>query len=106
MNFGAAVWLENCMVAPLFLCPFYGIGRVRIIRMGDGIEIGEDGGNMFFGKKDKDVRLTDNQYKDLVSNMNKAERREFERKQNQLRRDREDDRLMGWLFFEDELDDM
>ena len=61
---------------------------------------------MFFGKKDKDVRLTDKQYKDLVSNMSKRERREFERKQEQLRRDREDDRLMGWLFMEDELDDM
>lgn len=61
---------------------------------------------MFFGKKDKDVRLTDSQYKDLVSNMSKRERRDFERKQEQLRRDREDDRLMGWLFMEDELDDM
>ena len=61
---------------------------------------------MFFGKKDKDVRLTDFQYKDLVSNMSKRERREFDRKQEQLRRDREDDRLMGWLFMEDELDDM
>ncbi len=61
---------------------------------------------MFFGKKDKDVRLTDSQYKDLVSNMSKRERREFERKQDEIRRDREDDRLMGWLFMEDELDDM
>jgi hypothetical protein len=61
---------------------------------------------MFFGKKDKDVRLTDSEYKDLVSNMSKRERREFERKQDELRRDREDDRLMGWLFMEDELDDM
>ncbi len=61
---------------------------------------------MFFGKKDKDVRITDKQYKDLVSGMSKRERRDFERKQEQLRRDREDDRLMGWLFMEDELDDM
>ncbi|WP_022762192.1 hypothetical protein [Butyrivibrio sp. AD3002] len=61
---------------------------------------------MFFGKKDKDVRISDDQYKDLVSKMNKRERREFERKQDELRRDREDDRLMGWLFMEDELDDM
>ena len=60
---------------------------------------------MFFGKKDKDVRLTDSQYKDLVSNMSKRERRDFERKQEQFRRDREDDRLMGWLFMEDELDE-
>ena len=61
---------------------------------------------MFFGKKDKDVRISDAQYKDLVSKMNKKERREFERKQDELRRDREDDRLMGWLFMADELDDM
>ena len=60
---------------------------------------------MFFGKKDKEVRLTDSQYKELVSNMSKRERREFDRKQEQLRRDREDDRIMGWLFMEDELDD-
>lgn len=60
---------------------------------------------MFFGKKDKDVRLKESQYKDLVSNMSKRELRDFERKQEQLRRDREDDRLMGWLFMEDELDE-
>ena len=46
---------------------------------------------MFFGKKDRDVRLTDKQYKDLVGGMSKKERREFDHKQNQLRRDREDE---------------
>jgi hypothetical protein len=61
---------------------------------------------MFFGKKDKDVRLTDKQYKDLVADMSKKERREFDRRQDQLRRDREDDRLDAWLDFEDEMDDM
>jgi hypothetical protein len=61
---------------------------------------------MFFGKKDKDVRLTDKQYKDLTSGMSKKERKEFDRKQEQLRRDREDDRLLGWLEVEDELDDL
>ncbi|MBR1640914.1 MAG: hypothetical protein IJ683_01085 [Butyrivibrio sp.] len=61
---------------------------------------------MFFGKKDKDVRLTDKQYKDLVGGMSKKGRKEFDRRQEQLRRDREDDRLLGWLEFEDELDDM
>ena len=61
---------------------------------------------MFFGKKDKDVRLTDKQYKDLVGSMSKKERKEFDWKQEQLRRDREEDRLIGWLEFEDELDDM
>jgi hypothetical protein len=33
----------------------------------------QKGANMFFGKKDKDVRLTDSQYKDLVSHMSKRE---------------------------------
>ena len=61
---------------------------------------------MLFGKKDKDVRLTDKQYKDLVGSMSNKERREFERRQEQLRRDREDDRLDAWLDFEDEMDDM
>ena len=61
---------------------------------------------MFFGKKDKDVRLTDNQYKDLVGSMSKKERKEFDRKQEQLRKDREDDRLDAWLDFEDEMDDI
>ncbi|MBQ9302452.1 hypothetical protein [Butyrivibrio sp.] len=50
---------------------------------------------MFFGKKDKDVRLTDKQYKDLTRNMSKKERREFDRRQDELRRDREEDRLLG-----------
>ncbi len=61
---------------------------------------------MFFGKRDKDVRLTDSQYNNLISNMNKRERKDFERKQDQLKREREEDRLLGWLEFEDELDDM
>lgn len=61
---------------------------------------------MFLGKRDKDVRLTDGQYKKLVGSMNKKERREFERRQEELRREREEDRLLGWLEFEDELDDM
>ncbi len=64
----------------------------------------QEGAVMLFGKKEKDVRLTDKQYKDLISNMSKSERRDFERRQDQLRRDKEDDRLMGWLFIEDELD--
>ena len=59
---------------------------------------------MFFRKKDRDVRLTDKQYKDLTSNMSKKERREFERRQEQLRKDREDDRLDAWLDFEDEME--
>ncbi len=61
---------------------------------------------MFFGKRDKDVRLADGQYNKLVCSMNKKERREFERRQEELRREREEDRLLGWLEFEDELDYM
>ena len=34
------------------------------------------------------------------------ERRDFERRKEELRREREEDRLLGWLEFEDELDDM
>ncbi len=60
---------------------------------------------MFFGKKDKDVRLTDKEYKDLVGKMSKRERKDFERRQDELRRDRENDRLDAWLEFEDEMDD-
>ena len=61
---------------------------------------------MFFGKRDKDVRLTDRQYKDLTSNMSKRERGEFDRRQDEFRKEREEDRLLGWLEFEDEMDGM
>lgn len=60
---------------------------------------------MFFGKRDKDVRLTDTEYKNLVKGMSSKERRDFDRRQDQLRREREEDRLLGWLEFEDELDE-
>lgn len=60
---------------------------------------------MFFGKRDKDVRLTDKEYKNLVKDMSSKERRDFDRRQDQLRREREEDRLLGWLEFEDELDE-
>ena len=59
-----------------------------------------------FGRKDKDVRLTDEQLKKVTNGMSKKERREFDRRQDELRREREEDRLLGWLEFEDELDDM
>lgn len=61
---------------------------------------------MLFGRKDKDVRLTDEQLKKATNGMSKKERREFDRRQDELRREREEDRLLGWLEFEDELDDM
>lgn len=61
---------------------------------------------MLFGRRDKDVRLTDKEYKDLVSKMSRKERKDFERRQEELRRDRESDRLDAWLDFEDEMDDL
>ncbi len=61
---------------------------------------------MFFGKKDKDVRLTDKQYKSLVGSMSKKERKDVDRRQRDLQREREDDRLDVWLDFEDEMDGM
>ena len=61
---------------------------------------------MFFGKRDKDVRLTDKQYKDLVGNMSKRERKEFDRKQKQLQREKDDDWLLGMLFLTDDSDDI
>ena len=61
---------------------------------------------MFFGKSNKDVRLTDSQYKNLVGNMSKKERREFDRNQKKLQRDRDDYLILGMLLLNDELDDM
>ena len=60
---------------------------------------------MFFGKKDRDIRVSDAEYKKFANGMSKKERRKFDCTQEQLRRDREDDRLMAWLEFEDEMDD-
>lgn len=61
-----------------------------------------------FGKreKDKDVRISESQYKSLVGGMSKKERKDFDRRQRDLKRDREDDRLEAWLDFEDDMDDM
>lgn len=61
---------------------------------------------MFFGKKDKDVRLTDKEYKSLVGSMSKKERKDLDRRQKEFKCDREDDRLDAWLDFEDDMDDM
>ena len=60
---------------------------------------------MFFHKKDKDVRLTDEEYKRLVGGMSKKERKDFDRRQKDLRREREGDMLDAWLDFEDDMDD-
>ncbi len=61
---------------------------------------------MFFGKKDKDIRVAEKEYNSLVGGMSKKERKDFERRQRDLKRDREDDRLEAWLDFEDEMDDI
>ena len=41
-----------------------------------------------------------------MGNMSKRERKEFDRKQKQLQREKDDDWLLGMLFMTDELDDM
>ena len=61
---------------------------------------------MLFGRSDKDVRLTEKQYNDMISKMSCSERKDFERRQRELQRDRENDRLDAWLDFEDEMDGM
>ena len=59
---------------------------------------------MLFGKKDKDVRLSDKEYKNLVGGMSKKERKEFDRRQEQFKRDRKRDTLDDWLDFEDDME--
>ena len=61
---------------------------------------------MLFGKKGKDVRLTDKEYKELTGKMSRSERKDFERRQREFQKDRESDRLDGWLDFEDDMDEM
>jgi hypothetical protein len=68
--------------------------------------LGKGGERMIFGKKDKDVRLTDKEYKKLVGSLSKKERKDFDRRQRDLKRERNDDRLDAWLDFEDDMDDM
>lgn len=40
---------------------------------------------MFFGKRDKDVRLTDKQYKSLIGGMSKKERKDLVHLQYKVR---------------------
>ena len=84
------------------------LGRGMIIYRALSAFLRKDGKDMFFGKreKDKDVRISESQYKSLVCGMSKKERKHFDRKQKEFRRDREDDRLEAWLDFEDDMDDM
>ena len=59
------------------------LGRGMIIYRALPAFLRKDGKDMFFGKreKDKDVRITESQYKSLVGGMSKKERKDFERKQ-------------------------
>lgn len=84
------------------------LGRGMIIYRALPAFLRKDGKDMSFGKreKDKDVRITESQYKSLVGGMSKKVRKDFDRKQKEYRRDREDDRLEAWLDFEDDMDDM
>ena len=41
-----------------------------------------------------------------MGGMSKKERKDFDRRQKEFRRYREDDRLDAWLDFEDDMDDM
>ncbi len=57
-----------------------------------------------FGKKEKeyDVRLTENQIKDLTSNMSKKELKEFNQRQKQAKADRDWDEMMMMDMFLDD----
>ena len=57
-----------------------------------------------FGKKEKeyDVRLTENQIKDLTSNMSKKELKEFNQRQKQAEADRDWDEMMMMDMFLDD----
>ena len=61
---------------------------------------------MFFGKRDhdRDVRISESQYKSLVGGMSKSERKDFERKQRQFRDERESDRIDAFLDFLEDTD--
>ena len=41
-----------------------------------------------------------------MGGMSKKERKDFDCRQKEFKRDREDDRLDAWLDFEDDVDDM
>lgn len=56
-----------------------------------------------FGKsKEYDVRLTEKQMRELMQNMSKQEREEFERRQKQAESDRDWDALMMTDLFMDD----
>ena len=55
------------------------LGRGMIIYRALPAFLRKDGKDMFFGKreKDKDVRISESQYKSLVGGMSKKERKDF-----------------------------
>ncbi len=57
-----------------------------------------------FGRSNKeyDVRLTEKQMREVTENMSKSERKQFEKKQRQLRDDKEWDALMMMEIFMDD----
>ena len=57
-----------------------------------------------FGKKEKeyDVRLTENQIKDMTSKMSKMELKEFNQRQKQAEADRDWDEMMMMDMFLDD----
>ena len=62
---------------------------------------------LFGGDDDEhDVRLNDKEYKEMMKKMSPSERRDFERRQKELKRDRENDKLDAWLDFEEDMDDL
>lgn len=52
--------------------------------------------------KEKNVRLTEREIRELTKNMSRSERREFERRQERAQADREWDEVMLFDLFEDE----
>ena len=56
-----------------------------------------------FGRdKDRDVRLTEKQIRELTKNMSRSELREFERKQEEAEADRQWDAMIFSTLFDDD----
>ena len=56
-----------------------------------------------FGKnKERDVRLTEQQIRELTKNMSRSELREFERRQKEAEEDKEWDAMMFLTLFDDD----
>ncbi len=56
-----------------------------------------------FGReKERDVRLTEREIRDLKKNMTRSERREFEKRQERAQADREWEEIMLFDLFEED----